>query len=118
MSGKATYGPYPATVSRIIDGDTVALSIDLGFGVAYSGVCRLYGCNAAEHGTPEGDAATAYLHTLLSSGEPVQVLSHGWDKYGGRFDGSISSAAGGDVVQAMIAAGHAKPWDGQGVKPV
>jgi len=48
----------------------------------------------------------------------VSLRSHGWDKYGGRIDGAIMGAGVVDVATAAIAAGHAKPWDGTGPKPV
>jgi endonuclease YncB( thermonuclease family) len=47
----------------------------------------------------------------------VQVLSYGWDKYGGRIDGSTTMADGRDFGQVMIEAGHAKPYAGHGPKP-
>lgn len=137
------YGPYQATVVAIHDGDTVdvdvvltaagklarsskSADIDLGFGLwrTKRGVelkrqsIRLYGCNAAELATPAGKAALAFIETLLHIGDTVTLLSHGWDKYGDRVDGSITLADGRDLAQTMIAANQAAPWDGQGAKPV
>jgi endonuclease YncB( thermonuclease family) len=136
-----TFGPYKATVVDIHDGDTIDVSIvlvanrtrhkiddaDLGFNVhAVSGIgtvlerqsVRLLGCNAPELATDAGKAALAYLETQLHVGDVVTLVSHGWDKYGGRIDGQITLADGRDLTQAMIAAGQAAPWDGQGPKPV
>jgi endonuclease YncB( thermonuclease family) len=36
------------------------------------------------------------------------VTSHGWDKFGGRFDGSITLADGRDFAQVMLSTGHAR----------
>jgi len=134
-----TFGPYQATIVVLHDGDTIDVSIvlwkarlrakgdiDLGFNVHRSpaGIIlerqsvRLYGCNAPELATPAGKAALAFLETVLKVGDVVTLLSHGWDKYGGRIDGAVTLPDGRDLTQVMIAAGHAAPWDGQGVKPV
>lgn len=132
------FGPYAATVAAIHDGDTIDLNVvlhkqrgpkadqDLGFNVhrAQVGIVlerqsvRLYGCNAPELATPAGKAALAYLETVLHVGDAVTLLSHGWDKYGGRVDGSVTLADGRDLTAVMIAAGQAAAWDGTGTKPV
>jgi endonuclease YncB( thermonuclease family) len=133
------FGPYQAVVVKEHDGDTVDLDvhlvkrrlivptpIDLGFNVQLrrDGVwladqaVRTFGDNAAELSTVEGKAALAYLGTLLPLGTPVTLLSEGWDKYGGRCDGTITLPDGTDLVQKMIAAGYAAAWNGLGVKPV
>jgi endonuclease YncB( thermonuclease family) len=57
------------------------------------------------------------MQTLLKAGDEITLLSHGWDKYGGRIDGQITLSDGRDLVTVMIAAGQAKAWDGVGVKP-
>lgn len=113
-----TFGPYPARVVAIHDGDTVTLDIDLGFDHLIAGQdwngktrlsCRVYGINAPELSTAAGKAALAYAETLLHVGEVVQVASHGWDKYGGRFDGTITLPDGSDFAAAMLTAGQAVP---------
>lgn len=137
----ATFGPYPAKVVAIHDGDTIDVALvlvasrahrkiadaDLGFNVHLvdrQGVAlerqsvRLYGCNAAELSTPAGKAALAFLETVLHVGDTITLLSRGWDKYGGRIDGQITLADGRDLTQVMIGANQAAPWDGSGAKPV
>jgi endonuclease YncB( thermonuclease family) len=136
-----TYGPYQAKVAAIHDGDTIDVDIllvkdkhhrhdtdaDLGFNVhEVSGVgvvlerqsVRLLGCNAPELATPAGKNALAFLETILAVGDTVTLVSHGWDKYGGRIDGAVTLPDGRDLTAVMIAAGHAAAWDGQGEKPV
>lgn len=133
------FGPYDAKVARVIDGDTVVVDVklrrgghghvdrDLGFNIharpdglwLVDTHVRLHGCNAAEKGTPAGDAATAWLTGLLPPGLKVSLSSFGWDKFGGRVQGSIAiPGLPGDVTAALIAAGHAQPWDGKGPRPV
>lgn len=86
----ATYGPYPAKVVEIHDGDTITFDLDLGFGVRLPGqswtgktmlACRVFGINAPELSTAEGKTALAYARTLLTPGDVCEVRSHGWDKF-------------------------------------
>lgn len=114
-----TFGPYPARVVDVHDGDTITLDIDLGFDHLISGrdfdghprlSCRVYGINAPELATDAGKAALAYAETLVKPGDRVTVLSRGWDKFGGRFDGSITLPDGRDFGQVMVGAGQAVPY--------
>lgn len=142
----STFGPYKATVVNVHDGDTIdvdiilsklgawrtgahsgaSTDIDLGFNmhrtsrgiVRESQSVRVYGCNAPELATPAGKLALAYMLTLLKPGDRVTLLSHGWDKYGGRIDGEVTLADGRDLARTLINGGYAAPWDGKGAKPV
>ena len=114
-----TFGPYKGTVDVVHDGDTVYVKLDVGFDLTVYTRVRVFGINAPELSTPKGKAARDFAKALLKPGDPVQVVSHGWDKFGGRIDGTIEF--GGDIphdyAQAMIDAGHALPLDGSGKKP-
>jgi endonuclease YncB( thermonuclease family) len=109
-------------VDKVTDGDSVYLDIDLGFGHVimahnpFTGKpeleCRLQTAdgnpiNAPEKSTPEGKAALAFAQTLLKPGDRCKTTSYGWDKYGGRYDGSITLADGRDFGQTMVDTGHA-----------
>lgn len=114
------FGPYPAIVESVHDGDTIKLRIDLGFDIAFRSNCRIIGMNAPELTTAAGKASRDYLKALLPMGSVVEVVSHGWDKFGARFDGDVQihgAASTWNLTEAMIAAGHAKPWDGKGPRP-
>lgn len=115
-----TFGPYPAQVVDVHDGDTVALNIDLGFDHLISArdwdghprlSCRVFGIDAPELSTDAGKAARDFARTLLPGGTVCTVVSHGWDKYGGRFDGAITLPDGTDFAQRMIDAGHAVAYE-------
>jgi len=119
------YGPYPARCVDVHDGDTIIFDLDLGFGIRLPGqswtgktmlACRVVGINAPELNTAEGKAARAYATGLCPPGTPVRVTSHGWDKYGGRFLGSVTLPEGGDFATLMLDAGQAKPYSGTGPK--
>ena len=104
------YGPYPAVVVSIHDGDTMTLDLDLGFNLTFRSNCRVYGINAPELATQAGKDALTYAETLVKPGDKVTTLSHGWDKYGGRFDGSVTLPDGTDFGTLMLDSGHAVPF--------
>ena len=58
---------YAAKPIDVIDGDTVDLLIDLGFGVHIKERCRLYGIDAPEMPSEAGKAAKIYLETLIGA---------------------------------------------------
>ena len=112
----SVYGPYPARVLDFHDGDTAHVVVDLGFGFQLNPYdvngrpvisLRVFGINAPELNTDAGKASLAYAQQLCPPGTLVTVMSHGWDKYGGRFDGTITLPDGQDFSAAMIAAGQA-----------
>lgn len=111
---------YAATVVRVIDGDTVDLVIDLGLHVQTATRVRLLGLNAAEHGTPEGDAATAWLRDKLPVGYLLMVRTKKdkTEKYGRWLGTLIRSGETTSLNTQLIEAGHAKTWDGEGLRPV
>jgi endonuclease YncB( thermonuclease family) len=101
------FGPYRGIVDLVHDGDTIYVKLDLGFDLTVYARVRIFGINAPELSTDAGKAARDYAKTLLPVGAAVTVLSHGWDKYGGRIDGAITLPNGDDFGQTMIANGYA-----------
>ena len=58
---------YAAKLIDVIDGDTVDLLIDLGFGVHVKERCRLYGIDAPEMPTEAGRNAKSRLESLIGA---------------------------------------------------
>jgi micrococcal nuclease len=71
---------YKAKLNRVVDGDTVNLTIDLGFRLNYTANCRLAGINAPEMNTEEGKTAKVALMQMI--GDEFLIESTGLDKYG------------------------------------
>jgi endonuclease YncB( thermonuclease family) len=113
-----SFGPYQGTIDVVHDGDTVYAKLDVGFDLTIYTRIRIDGINAPELSTQAGKDARDFAKTLLAPGDAVEVVSWGWDKYGGRIDGSVKLADGRDFAQVMLDTNHAKPYDGQGPKPV
>lgn len=103
---------YDATVLRVVDGDTIDLSCDLGFRVGKRDRFRLYGINAPERGQTGWAEANAALQAMLPVGERVTIRTYHpttrdpADKYG-RWLATVLTGDGLDVNQAMVDQGHA-----------
>ena len=74
---------YRATIVRWVDGDTVDLDIDLGFGIVYANQrIRLFGINAFESRTRDlqekqkGLAAKDFVERMAPNGTQVILRSH------------------------------------------
>lgn len=110
---------YNAVVHRVIDGDTVVLNVDLGFGTwVMAQSVRLLGVNAREQSSAGGREAAQHMSELLPHGTPVLVRTVRPDKFGGRYDAAIQLADGRDLATVLIASGYAAAWNGTGRKPV
>ena len=107
---------YKATMVKIVDGDTVDVSIDLGFDIQYNSRVRLYGINTPESRTRDleekkkGLAAKARVEELVPIGSSV-ILSTQKDGNGkfGRILGMIFKDiyAEDSINQMLVAEGHA-----------
>lgn len=100
----------PATVVRVIDGDTVIVNLDLGWRVYRNDErIRIAGINAPERGTEAGTAATFYARSLLDVGDLVTVVSQAKPSFE-RTVGSIIvhlDEGDADYAELMVEAGHA-----------
>ena len=80
---------YNATVTKVVDGDTIDAMVDLGFGTWKKVRIRMHGINAPESRTRDleekkkGLAAKARLIEMLEENENRFILiSHGVGKFG------------------------------------
>lgn len=115
---------YRAKLGRVIDGDGLAVVVDMGCKVAIELIVRLRGCNAGEKGTAMGEAATVFARKWLDqyadADDWLAITTHrdAGDRYG-RWLADVQSIDGDrDLAEDLIAQGLAVPWDGRGVKPV
>ena len=102
-----------ATVVNVVDGDTLDVTIDLGFRIHHDVRVRLAGVDAPEvHARgPEGEAARDWLRARLPAGTAVELVTvKPADKFG-RFLATVFHELA-NVNTEMIAAGHARPYDG------
>ena len=114
---------YRVNVTRVVDGDTVDVDIDLGFGVCLKDErVRIMGIDTPESRTSDkvekkfGLAAKARLKSLLGKQAilKTQVDKSGEDMKGkfGRILGDFVSEDGRMVTEVMIAEGHCVPYFG------
>jgi micrococcal nuclease len=120
---------YKVDVTRVVDGDTVDVDVDLGFGMTYKKQrVRMVGIDTPESRTRDleekfyGKQSKYFLESLLKDKE-VQLVSHDKGKFGrilGELfivdskplkDGLINNAAG-NVNKMMVDNYHAVPYYG------
>jgi endonuclease YncB( thermonuclease family) len=79
---------YKAIVDKVVDGDTLKITIDLGFTVYWKSSCRFYGVNTPELKSKDKDTkyraneAKNYVSVCLPVGTEILIHSRELDKYG------------------------------------
>lgn len=110
---------YNATVTRVIDGDTIEMVAEHGFFLRTGPIpVRLLGINARELKEPGGLEALAHLSGLLPAGTPVVLTTAKPDKYAPRWLAHVEAPSIPDVAGHLIDTGWAAPWDGRGPRPL
>jgi micrococcal nuclease len=110
---------YNATLTRVVDGDTLIVRIDLGFKVEVEQVVRLIGINAPEVVGSSKDAGLAAKEAvegiLATCGGKVRLRSFkpsSRDKYG-RYLAEVHCDVDGATLclnTELVARGHATPY--------
>ena len=114
---------YKCTIVRVIDGDTVDVDIDLGFGIIMADErVRIMGIDTPESRTSDkveklfGKAAKARLQELLGKTSILrtQINKNGEDMKGkfGRVLGDFVAKDGRMVTEVMTEEGHCVPYTG------
>jgi len=110
-------GPYRADLERVVDGDTIAARVTVWLQHDISVLVRVRGIDAPERrGSCDGErlraaAAAAALRRMLADGQ-VLLTEIAGDKFFGRIVADVTTEAGEDVAERLMAAGHARPYDG------
>lgn len=74
---------YHAVVKKVIDGDTIDVTIDLGFSIQYTERVRLARINAPEMSTQEGKIIKTFMQdTLEGRNVTIRTEKNTFDKYG------------------------------------
>jgi len=94
---------YKATVVRVVDGDTIDVTIQLGFGVWMHGQrIRLYGINAPEKRTKKGKEVKALVTEMIEGKEIVlRTLKDKKGKYG-RWLGIVEELTIGNLNDWLV----------------
>ena len=113
---------YNATVSRVVDGDTIDVVLDLGFDILLKGRVRFHGMNAPESRTRDmeekmrGLEAKTYVENWIDGHDGKIIIQTSLDERGkfGRILGRILCPDDEcDCLNAdMIHHGYAEPYFG------
>ena len=107
---------YVKKVTKVVDGDTIDVEIDLGFDISFSSRVRLAGIDTPESRTTDkmekalGLEAKAYLKSQIESAKTVVIKTEKMDsseKYGRILGWLFLDASEVSVNEKMIEDGHA-----------
>ena len=113
---------YVKKVSKVVDGDTIDVEIDLGFDISFSSRVRLAGIDTPESRTTDkmekalGLEAKAYLKHQIESAKAVVIKTEKMDsseKYGRILGWVFLDGATVSLNEKMIADGHAWAYMGE-----
>lgn len=110
-------GVYDATITRVIDGDTVEARVSVWLGQEVATRVRLRGIDAPERHAPcaseqdRAERASAALARLVE-GQAVRLAAVGPDKYFGRVVAEIRLPDGREAGAVLLAEGLARPYGG------
>lgn len=110
------------TVLRVVDGDTIIIGEPCSRLLPGKPLrIRVAGVDTPESRKPpakcaaevvSGKAATAFVRELLRPGDQIGIEVLGPDKYACRVVASVTLPDGRDLASTLIAAGHARAYDG------
>jgi endonuclease YncB( thermonuclease family) len=111
---------YPAAVERVVDGDTLWVWLDLGFGDLARQNLRLRGIDAPEMNTSEGRSCRSYVVDCIAGCDRIVVSTSRPDKFGryladlfylpGETDAEMIRAKGTFLNQQLLDEGLAKRY--------
>ena len=111
---------YSATIRRWVDGDTVDVTLDLGFDILYNNRIRLYGINTPESRTRDleekkrGLAAKDRVKELCPVGSSItlKTTKDGRGKFGRILGEIFVPGAVQSINQLLVEEGHALEYFG------
>ena len=111
---------YSAKIRRWVDGDTVDVTLDLGFDILYNNRIRLYGINTPESRTRDleekkrGLAAKDRVKELCPVGSSItlKTTKDGRGKFGRILGEIFVPGVVQSVNQLLVEEGHAVEYDG------
>lgn len=109
---------YRCSLVRVTDGDTLVVTIDLGFRLTATMPIRLLGLNAPEKNTTVGKQVKAWVAQWFLDNPDISVVTLKDPEKYGRWLGTITRLDGGlSLNDQLLELGYAKPYDGHGVRP-
>lgn len=110
---------YKVSIVKVVDGDTVDVDIDLGFGMVYKKQrVRMLGIDTPESRTRDlvekkfGKASKKHLKGMLEAAESIELVSHDKGKFGRILGDLFIGSNETSVNQQMILDHHAVAYTG------
>tara|TARA_B110000444_G_scaffold207080_1_gene200903 strand:- start:5683 stop:6138 length:456 start_codon:yes stop_codon:yes gene_type:complete len=110
---------YTVNVVKVVDGDTVDVDIDLGFGMVYKKQrVRMLGIDTPESRTRDlvekkfGKASKKHLKSIIENAESIELVSHDKGKFGRILGDLFIGNSQYSINQQMIDENHAVAYTG------
>lgn len=116
---------YPVLQNRVVDGDSIEVSINLGFDLILVGKdIRVNGVNAPEVRGGEREAGLivkskveAWIAAAVADDRVLLCRYYGEGKFAGRFIGDLVDDQGNRLSQYLLSNNLALSYDGEGAVP-
>lgn len=118
LASAAFYGPYGVTSATAIDGDTLRADVHIWPDQVADVAIRVRGVDTPELKSQNpcerelAVRAKAFTESWISANGPIVVGAVTPDKYAGRYDAVVTGLGGKSLADALIAAGHGRPYSG------
>jgi micrococcal nuclease len=103
-----------AIITRVVDGDTLHLDVDLGCDTTLAMTVRLYGLNCPEMNTDAGKAAKAWVDQWVTDhaygGASLRTVKDKKEKYGRYLADLLPDDGSPSLCTALLESGHAVPY--------
>jgi micrococcal nuclease len=106
---------YYATPVRVVDGDTVDMTIDLGFHMKATLRFRLLNADAPEHREPGWAECTEYTKQWLATHTGIKATTYKTDSFG-RWLAHVTADNGDDLSQGITALMAEHGWTSPDVR--
>lgn len=125
MTSDARKWTYPARLYRVVDGDSLILTVDIGFRMTTQQPFRLLGVNCPENRGVDavyGKLCTEYVKSYLRENDffdmpELEITTHKSPDSFGRWLAEVYVDGTDLVNDVLIPQGWGVPWDGKGKNP-
>ena len=123
VTGKETVKQsVPATVLKVVDGDTIKVSAHIWLGITVDTMVRIKGIDTPElrgkcpYEKQLAKEAKAFVKEKLPLGSTVYLSNVEYDKYGGRVVAKVADSNKKDIGKDLIKNGFARSYSGKTAK--
>lgn len=102
---------YQASLTRLVDGDTFEMTVDLGFRIFHSVRVQLLGVDAPEPGSTGAEGARQFVNDwFFNNPGPYELTTQRQDGFG-RWISTVVAPSGANLADDLLEAGHGVAYE-------